>query len=119
MAVNFPPSNTLLKYILNLDLSQCAIDVCIASGEADDKEYTFRRIKQSDELAKKFGEAITSGLEKYREAFDDNNIELQSFTADTVKSEQEIEYLNILPYDSIKRQIEPVEHYLRYAVFQA
>lgn len=108
----------LLKYILTLDLAQCDIEVCIASGEPDDKAYRFRRIIQSAKLAQKFREAITEALKKYRQELDENNIELREFAAETSKPEQEVEYLNILPYDSIKQQIEPVEHYLDMAHFQ-
>ena len=49
---------TLLKYVLTLDLKQCDIAVCIASGDPDDKEYTFRRVNQSQALAQRFREAV-------------------------------------------------------------
>jgi len=102
----------LLKYILTLDLNKCDIAICIASGDPDAKEYEFRLVNQSQDLAKKFSEAIEDALKKYRQELDDNNIELRDFSAEAIKPEQEIEYLNILPYDSIKHQVEPVEHYL-------
>jgi hypothetical protein len=108
----------LLKHILTLDLDKCQIEVCIASGEPDDKAYRFRRIIQSTKLAQKFREAIAEALKKYRQELDEHNIELREFAAETSKPEQEVEYLNILPYDSIKQQIEPVERYLDMQHFQ-
>jgi type I restriction enzyme R subunit len=108
----------LLKYILTLELEKCDIEVCIASGEPDDKAYRFRRIIQSPRLVQKFREAVAEALKKYRQELDENNIELREFAAETSKPEQEVEYLNILPYDSIKQQIEPVEHYLDMQHFQ-
>jgi Domain of unknown function (DUF4868) len=109
---------SLLKYILTLDLKQCDIAVCIASGDPDDKEYTFRLVNQSQALAQKFREAVEEVLQKYRQELEDDNIELRDFTPETIKPEQEIEYLNILPYDSIKHQVEPVEHYLDMPYFK-
>lgn len=117
-SVDLAQPETLLKYILMLDLSQCDIAVCIASGDADAQEYQFRRINQSQELVQKFREAIDEALKKYRDGLEEHNIELRDFAADTIKPEQEIEYLNILPYDSIKRQIEPVAHHLGLPHFQ-
>jgi Domain of unknown function (DUF4868) len=118
MTLDLAQPATLLKYVLTLDLKQCDIAVCIASGDPDDKEYTFRRVNQSQALAQRFREAVEEALRKYRQALDDNNIELRDFAAEAIKPEQEIEYLNILPYDSIKQQIEPIEHYLDLPYFQ-
>jgi hypothetical protein len=99
----------LLKYILTLDLTQCEITVCIASGDPDAGEYEFRRINQSANLERRFREAIDEALKDYRKGLDTRDIELREFVAETVKPEQEIEYLNILPYDSLKNQIRPLE----------
>lgn len=118
MALDLAQPATLLKYILTLDLAQCSITVCIASGNPDDKEYAFRRVNQSEKLAQKFREAIAEALETYRQNLEDDNIELRDFSAEAVKPEQEIEYLNILPYDSIKQQIQPVEDYLDLPYFK-
>jgi len=118
MAVDLAQPEALLKYILTLNLAQCDIAVCIASGDLDARDYQFRRVNQSQKLARKFGEAIDEALKGYRQALDEHNIELRDFAADTVKPEQEIEYLNILPYDSIKRQLEPVQHHLDLPYFE-
>ena len=112
MALDLAQPATLLKYILTLDLKHCDINVCIASGEPDDKEYTFRLVHQSEKLAQKFRNAIMEALQTYRGNLEEDNIELRDFSAEAIKPEQEIEYLNILPYDSIKKQIQPVENYL-------
>lgn len=118
MALDLAQPATLLKYILTLDLAQCSINVCIASGKPDDKDYTFRRVNQSGKLAQKFRAAIAEALESYRQNLEDDNIELRDFSAEAIKLEQEIEYLNILPYDSIKQQIQPVENYLDLEYFK-
>ncbi len=118
MTLDLAQPATLLKYILTLDLNQCDIAVCIASGDPGDKEYTFRRVNQSQALAQKFREAVEEVLQKYRQELEDSNIELRDFTTEALKPEQEIEYLNILPYDSIKHQVEPVEHYLDLPYFK-
>ena len=118
MALDLAQPAPLLKYILTLDLKQCELTVCIASGEPDDKEYMFRLVHQSEKLAQKFRAAIEEALETYRENLEDDNIELRDFSAETIKLEQEIEYLNILPYDSIKKQIEPIDNYLDLPYFK-
>ncbi len=118
MSVDLSQPDALLKYVLTLDLNQCDIDVCIASGEPDDKVYGFRRVMQTEKLKQKFRNAITEGLEDYRQSLDDDNIELRGFSAETIKPAQEIEYLNTLPYDSLKQQIEPVANYLDLHTFR-
>ncbi|HZO72945.1 MAG TPA: Kiwa anti-phage protein KwaB-like domain-containing protein [Ktedonobacteraceae bacterium] len=118
MTLDFTDPATLLASILTLDLKNCAITVCIASGNPDENIYTFRRVMQSEKLAQKFREAVAEALSQYREALEEDNIELSDFVAETAKPEQEIEYLNILPYDSIKQQISPVDHYLDMDAFQ-
>lgn len=112
MTPDLTQQETLLKQLLTLDLKTCDLTVCIAAGDPDEKDYRFRRIRQSQKLAQKFRDAIKEALDKYRKRLDENNIELREFAAETVKPDQEIEYLNILPYDSIKQQVEPVEHYI-------
>ncbi len=101
----------LLEYILALDLAKCNLTVCIAAGSPATGDYQFRRIKQSDKLAQKFREAINAGLAKFRDYYEENGFELHDFAAETDKPDQEIECLNLLPYDSIKKQIESVENY--------
>jgi Domain of unknown function (DUF4868) len=118
MALDLTQPADLLKYILTLDLNQCGIAVCIASGDPDEKEYEYRLVNQSEKLAQKFRDALVEALESYRQNLEDDNIELRDFSAETLKPEQEIEYLNILPYDSIKKQIEPVANYLDLARFR-
>src|SRR6266498_3294235 len=103
MTLDLAQPATLLKYILTLDLNQCDIAVCIASGDPGDKEYTFRRVNQSQALAQKFREAVEEGLQKYRQELEDSNIELRDFTTEALKPEQEIE---------------PVEHYLDLPYFK-
>ena len=97
MALDLAQPATLLKYILTLDLAQCSITVCIASGNPDDKEYAFRRVNQSEKLAQKFREAIAEALETYRQNLEDDNIELRDFSAEAVKPEQEIEVSQYSP----------------------
>jgi hypothetical protein len=112
MVVDLAEPSALLKYILTLDLAQCEIAVCIAAGDPDNGEYEFRLVNQSQKLEQRFRTAIQEALKDYRERLDEHDIELRDFSAETVKPAQEVEYLNILPYDSLKNQIKPLEHYL-------
>lgn len=119
MASELEQAKTLLKQILNLDISKCDLELCIASGGPRDKEYTFRRVKQSKELEQTFRDALTDILKPYRKDMDDNSLALEAFLASTVKEDHVIEYLNMMPYDSIKLQMHPVEkpedlHYFRH-----
>ncbi len=118
MTLDLTQPADLLKYILTLDLDQCGIAVCIASGDPDEKEYEYRLVNQSEKLAQKFRDAVAEALETYRQNLEDDNIELRDFSAETIKPDQEIEYLNILPYDSIKKQIEPVANYIDLSRFR-
>jgi Domain of unknown function (DUF4868) len=118
MTINVSEPEALLKYILTLDLATCTITVCIAAGETNSKDFEFRRIHQSENLAQQFREAIARGLEAYRKKLDERDIELCEFAADTTKQEQEVEYLNLLPYDSIKNQVKAVENYLDFGYFE-
>lgn len=118
MTLDLTSPGTLLKSILTLDLNKCDITICIASGTPDDKAYTFRRVNQSEKLKQKFREAVAEALSKYREAFEEDDLELSEFSADTAKPDQEVEYLDIFPYDSIKQQIKPVDYYMDMDAFQ-
>jgi Domain of unknown function (DUF4868) len=102
----------ILRYILTLDLAQCDIAVCIASGRAGDEVPNFRRVIQSSKLAQAFRDAIDSALEEYKKGMANGDIELHEFAADTEKPEHEIEYLDFFPYDSIKNQVRPIETYM-------
>lgn len=98
----------ILKSILTLDLTKCDIDVGIASGQADDQVLSYRRIQQTKDLEQKFREAIEEELDIYKKGMAQGDLELQSFNVGNTKEDHEIEYLNILPYDSIRRRIEPL-----------
>ncbi|MDQ2715003.1 MAG: DUF4868 domain-containing protein [Chloroflexota bacterium] len=118
MSLDLSQPADLLRYILTLDLSLCHITICIASGDADAKEYTFRRVNQTPALGQKFCEAVEEALQEYRQDLEDDNIELRDFAAESSKPEQEIEYLDMFPYDSIKQQVAPVADYLDLPYFQ-
>ena len=118
MTIDTSQPATLLKDLLNLDLNKCDITVCIAARESNAQEFTYRRIKQSQSLERQFREVVSDALKQYRDAFNDGNLVLQDFTAETVKEEQEIEHLNIGLFDSIKRQIAPVKDYLDIPYFR-
>lgn len=100
----------ILKAILTLDLARCGIDVCVASGQADDVELDYRVIQQTRGLEQKFREAIDEALTEYRKGLASGDLELQSFNVGEPQGEDEIDYLNILPYDSIRQRIEPCRH---------
>ena len=96
-----------LKAILTLDLTACEIIVGIASGLASDETLHYRRIAQTRGLEQKFREAIDEALVEYRKDVASGELELQSFSVGNAKDAHEIEYLNILPYSSIRKRIEP------------
>ena len=102
-------AKTLLKHILTLDINKCNLELCIASGGPRDKEYEFRAVYQSEDLMQTFREALTEILKPYREDLDDDTLRLEAFLADTVKEDHVVEYLNMMPYDSFKQQMQPVE----------
>src|SRR5436853_1997088 len=118
MTTGLTQPEAILRYILTLDLEQCDIAVCVASGRAGDEVPTYRRIYQSPNLAQRFREAIEIALEKYKKGMASGDLELQDFAADTDKPDNEIEYLNFFPYDSIKKQLEPIKHYMDMSRFE-
>ncbi len=107
-----------LKSLMALDLADCDLDVCVASGEASDEELRYRHIRQKPALQQKFREVIGSILDEYRKGVVRGDLELQTFQAGSAKEEREIEYLNILPYDSIRRRIQPLNDPIDLPFFQ-
>jgi hypothetical protein len=108
----------ILVSILNLDLTHCEIAVGIASGQADDEVLSYRHIQQASDLEQKFREAIEEELNDYRKGMNQGNLELQSFNVGNTKDDHEIEYLNILPYESILKRIEPLREPLTLPHFE-
>lgn len=112
MAVDLEQPGKLLEQILTLDLTTCDIAVCIASGDPETRAYQFRYIEYTEKLAQQFRVAVAEALKKYRQKLEHGDLELRDFAAETTKPDQEVEYLDFFPYDSIKNQIKPVETYL-------
>lgn len=107
-----------LRSLMALDLAGCDLDVCVASGEANDADLRYRHVRQKPALQQRFREAIDEALNEYRKGVARGDLELQSFNVGSAKEEHEIEYLNILPYDSIRRRIQPLSDPLNLPFFQ-
>jgi hypothetical protein len=108
----------LLQAILKLDLATCNIDVCLASDWQSKGQRSFRRVMLTSDIGERFREAINTALKPYKDGLESSDIELHEFAAESTLPENEIEYLDFFPYDSIRDQIRPLETYLDMAHFE-
>jgi Domain of unknown function (DUF4868) len=100
-----------LERIFALDLSQCAISVCLASEQSGSDVPRFRRADLMDGAVKQFHNALERALETTKKDFANKDLILRPFEPDSAVVEGTIEYLQISHYTSLKEQIAPLENF--------
>jgi hypothetical protein len=94
--------------ILALDLSRCAITVCLASVVKDEAPR-FARLQITEELAKGFRDTIRNLVEYYKQ---DDCRQLSMFpeyVEESFPDAYEIETINLSRYQSILDQLSPLK----------
>ncbi len=94
-----------LNMILDLDISSCQANVCLAAFDASQHTIQFQRLQIMAGLAKDFSEIVQIELLKLNKAKNKGDLKLQPYDSGVKMESHEIEYLDLNVYNSIKGQI--------------
>jgi Kiwa KwaB-like protein len=108
-----------LDRILELDLSECEVTVCLASSLKDAVLPRFERLLLSTELTETFRSVAAYTLAHYKKEHNSGNLVLRKYTVESKPDSYEVEYLNVSTYESIMEQISPLSALADVEVFEA
>jgi Domain of unknown function (DUF4868) len=94
-----------LNDILQLDLTQCAVSVCLASLVNDGEEPKFEKLQLSDDLTEDFREVVRALLKRWSRDNGSGDLVLRSYDAGSKPESYEVEYMNLSEHESVKAQI--------------
>jgi hypothetical protein len=105
-------AQTTLERIFALDLSTCALNVCLGSDQEGSDVPLLRRVHMTQHAADEFRDALNRALESEKKALAEHDLALRAFEPDSPSSEGAIEYLQIADYTSLKSQIAPLDKFM-------
>lgn len=108
-----------LDRILELDLSECEVTVCLASSLKDAVLPRFERLLLSAELTETFRSVAAYTLALYKKEHNSGNLVLRKYAVESKPESYEVEYLNVSTYESIMEQISPLSALADVEVFEA
>jgi hypothetical protein len=110
-------SISTLNSILQVDLNQCTISVCLAALVGDEDDPKFEKLQLSDDLTEDFRDIVRALLEKRSNDNGSGDLVLQSYDAGSKPESYEVEYLNLSEHDSIKQQIASLSSLANLGIF--
>jgi hypothetical protein len=112
-------TKAMLNRILELDLSECEVTVCLASASKDEILPGFERLLLSAELTETFRSVAAYTLAHYKKEHNNGNLVLRKYTVESKPESYEVEYLDLSAYESIMEQISPLAALADVEVFEA
>jgi hypothetical protein len=112
-------TKALLERVLELDLSECDVTVCLASASKDAILPRFERLLLSAELTETFRSVAAYTLALYKKEHISGNLVLQKYAVESKPESYEVEYLDLSAYESIMEQISPLAALADVEVFEA
>lgn len=109
----------MLERILELDLSECEVTVCLASAPKDEILPGFERLQLSAELTETFRTVAAYTLAHYKKEHNSGNLVLQKYAVESKPESYEVEYMDLSAYESIMEQISPLAALADIEVFEA
>lgn len=109
----------MLERILELDLSECEVTVCLASAPKDEILPGFERLLLSAELTETFRTVAAYTLAHFKKEHSNGNLVLQKYAVESKPESYEVEYLDLSAYKSILEQISPLAALADIGVFEA
>ena len=104
-----------LEQILNLDLTQCNLSVCLASKEEGDPQPRLRKIDMTEDAGNNFRDALNQALAPTRKAQREGDMRVLAFDPVQPVDEGTIEYLKTSTYESLQPQLERLKDFGRAA----
>jgi len=112
-------TRSVLDHIIELDLSQCEVTVCLASASKDEILPRFERLLLSGELTDTFRSVAAFTLAHYKKEHNSGNLVLRKYAVESKPESYEVEYLDLSAYASIIEQISPLSALADVEVFKA
>jgi hypothetical protein len=109
----------LLERILELDLSECEVTVCLASASKDAVLPGFERLLLSAELTETFRSVAAYTIAHYKKEYHNGNLLVRKYAVESKPESYEVEYLDLSAYESIMEQISPLAALADVEVFEA
>lgn len=94
--------------ILDLNLSECAVTVCLASCPKDEVVPRYERLQLSESLTEEFRSVATFLIEQCKKDVGNGNLLLREYVVESKPDSYEIEHLDLSAYDTIQAQLEPL-----------
>jgi hypothetical protein len=107
-----------LGKLLALNLSTCHIEVLLAANLPREEMPVFRRVELARGMDEMFRELVADIVQPLKNKLAHNDVDLDPFTVDDVDSRSHIEYLDLVAYEAINKQLEPLETYQDFASFK-
>lgn len=95
----------VLGSILELDLSKCAVTVCLASLSTDGDAPKFEKLQLSDDLTGDFRDIVQAILAKRKKDAERGDLVLRAYDAGSKPDPHEVEHVDLSEHDTIKNQI--------------
>jgi hypothetical protein len=112
-------TKALLEQVLEIDLSECEVTVCLASAPKDVILPRFERLLLSAELTETFRSVAAYTLAHYKKEYNSGNLMLRKYAVESKPDSYEVEYLDLSVYESIMEQISPLAALADVEVFEA
>jgi len=106
MAAGEQDSNAVFDQLLKLDVTRCAVHVCVASCIGDDDIPEFQRLQLATELTAEFRNVIVGAFQRWRKEKEAYQLVLWPHLDGTRPEPHEFEYLDLDMHDSIRVQLE-------------
>lgn len=91
--------------ILDADLKECSVNVCLASLTGEDSSPEFQRLQLKEELADEYRGVVRGVFEKCNKDRDKGDLMLRPYAPDTNPPSHEVEHLNLAEHEPIRTQI--------------
>ncbi len=98
-----------LKAILDTEIDDCDVQVCLASLSGDDDTPDFQRLAISIDLADDFKDICRGAITKLEVGYATDDIVIQAYDPSTKLDTHEVECLDLDEHDAVADQIESLE----------
>ncbi len=109
---------TVFDSILELDITDCAVTVCLASVAKNETLPKFERLKMTEELAGEFRNIIKNHIKEHQKDWKQGELPFPDFIAESIPLPDEIEHFNISEYNYILEQLIPLQTLTEVDVFE-
>lgn len=100
--VNLKP---IFNDILEVDLGQSDISVCLASLISNGKKLKFEKLQLKDSLAEDFKSVVKKNFRRLKKDNDDDDLLIYPYEAGSKLDSHEVEYMNLSNYNFLQVQI--------------